>query len=52
MKSPYLITLTLLLAACNGTEDEAPPAADTATVDDSVAASDASTTPTVPAATV
>lgn len=52
MKSPYLITLALLLAACNGAKDEAPPAADMATVDDSVAASDASTTPTVPAATV
>lgn len=52
MKSPYLVTLAFLLAGCNGAKDDAPPVSDTATVDESVAASDASAVPATPAATI
>lgn len=52
MKSPYLVTLAFLLAACSGAKDEAPPAADTATIDENIAANDVSTAPAMPAATV
>lgn len=40
MKSPYIATLALLLAAC-GSNEAAPPAADTAVADETAAAADA-----------
>lgn len=49
MKSPYLVTLAFLLAACSGAKDEAPPPTDTAVVDESAAESDVSAPPAMPA---
>lgn len=49
MKSPYLVTLAFLLAACSGAKDEAPPPTYAEVVDENVAESDMSAAPAGPA---
>lgn len=48
MKSPYLVTLAFLLAACGGPKDDTAPTSDTAVVDENVAANDVPAAPAGP----